>query len=270
MKATKNPSPRAPRTFGAADVFTLKDVCRLVGAQRPQIEYWTRLGLVVPELNAAAGTGKHRVFGLLNLVELAIAAQFNRFGISTTVTGNAVSVFRLFHETARALYIHRTDAQVEAIWRVGRAMMDAPADDPAVFHWTDAQRAAYHEALIDGFLRRDRLAGKRVGTRSAYAKHVHAQAAIFDATLQRADLIRASEWRTFCANEESRRAASESGAFFGVVAFPGDQTAVIADRSMNLRDLIGETAVIVTLERVLNGLEAQLEAWGLLDDLFRA
>jgi DNA-binding transcriptional MerR regulator len=47
-------------------------VCRLVGISYRQLDYWARTGLVTPSVQAADGSGTHRLYGFTDLVELRI------------------------------------------------------------------------------------------------------------------------------------------------------------------------------------------------------
>ncbi len=258
-------SRKAPKVFAKTVTFQLGDVCALTGAKRSQVEYWVRKGVIVPDLVEADGAGKYRAFSLLNLVEFALAVRLNRLGTPVNLIASAVLRFREFHSVSEAICRRMTSGQVD--FAVARG-----ASDTGSSTFSAEQRAAFNEASADARLRRDAFgrASKESfprRSREYYLKHIAAQE--IRASEQRSTLVRALNWRMFCKNQESRRAMSEAGVFFGVFVFEGEMDAQVVDETSTLRQLVIDAAVVVTFERLLNVLENRANVWGLLDGLFQ-
>lgn len=60
------------------------------GATPSQLEHWSRTGLIQPQV-PSGGTGRHRAFSLVNLIEIAIAVRLNRFRLPIAVIRVAVA-----------------------------------------------------------------------------------------------------------------------------------------------------------------------------------
>jgi DNA-binding transcriptional MerR regulator len=255
---------KTPKVLEKTLTFQLGDVCALTGAKRSQVEYWVRKGVIVPDVVEADGAGKYRAFGLLNLVEFALAVRLNRLAVPVNLIASAVLRFREFHSTCEAIHRHVSSAQLDLALARG-------ASDTSSQRFTPEQRAAFNEAFADECLRRDafgRTSKESIPRRSReyYVKHIAAQA--ISASEQRSTLVRALNWRMFCKNQESRRAMSEAGVFFGVFIFEGEMDAQVVDETSSLRELVVDAAVVVTFERLMNALENRANVRGLLDGLF--
>jgi DNA-binding transcriptional MerR regulator len=262
-------SRKESKVFDKTVTFQLGDVCALTGAKRSQVEYWVRKGVIVPDVVAADGAGKYRAFSLLNLVDFALAVRLNRLSIPVKLIASAVLRFREFHRECEAIYRLMAPAQVE--WAAARGTSVAPATSVAPV-FTAEQRAALHEAFADACLRRDAFgrASKASFPRRSREYYVkHAMAREISASEQRLTLLRAMNWRMFCKNQETRRAMSEAGTFFGVFVFEGEMDAQVVDETSSLRELVVDAAVVVTFERLLNVLENRANVLGLLDGLFQ-
>jgi hypothetical protein len=92
--------------YGLADVLVLTD------ATRAMVAHWADLGVVKADLEDTAGSGYHRRFSTLNLIEVQLGSVINRFRVPTDVIRGAVWAFRRFHENAVALYEDSTDAPI--------------------------------------------------------------------------------------------------------------------------------------------------------------
>jgi DNA-binding transcriptional MerR regulator len=62
--------------------YTYSDVVRLSGSTPSNLKWWTNKNLIRADVADTAGTGHHRRFSFLNLVEAAIAFELNQYGIS--------------------------------------------------------------------------------------------------------------------------------------------------------------------------------------------
>ena len=259
-------SPRnrkAPKVFDEASTFQLGDVCAFTGANRSQVEYWVRKGVIVPDAVAADGTGNYRGFSLLNLVEFGLAVRLNLLGIPVRLIASAVLRFREFHTECEVIHRLMTPAQVE--WAIAPGSSAAPV-------FTAEERAALNEAFADASLRRDafgRASKESLPRRSREYYLKHAMTREISISEQRSRLRRAMNWRMFCKNQETRRAMSEAGTFFGVFVYEGEMDAQVVDETSSLRELVVDAAVVVTFERLLNLLENRANVWGVLDGLFR-
>jgi DNA-binding transcriptional MerR regulator len=64
--------------------FTLKDVNRITGETPRRVDYWTVLGIIVPE-DPGKGTGTFRRYSKKNCLEIGIAKALSDFGISVRI-----------------------------------------------------------------------------------------------------------------------------------------------------------------------------------------
>jgi len=85
-------------TPGQPATFNLTDLCDWTSATPPQIEYWVRLGIVVP-LDAGRGRGSPRVFSLTNVIECALARELTSAGLAVKQLQTVMGQLR----TARAV-----------------------------------------------------------------------------------------------------------------------------------------------------------------------
>ena len=66
----------------AVTTFKLANVLRITGATASQLDYWMRLGLIVPWKDAIS-SGDHRLFSMVNVIEVATALWLSVLGMST-------------------------------------------------------------------------------------------------------------------------------------------------------------------------------------------
>lgn len=76
--------------------FENRDVARIVGVNPRTLIDWSKRGLVIPEVQDAAGTGTRRRYSERNLVELAIAKTLLADGIKRDIVRNIMmDMFRV-------------------------------------------------------------------------------------------------------------------------------------------------------------------------------
>ncbi len=63
--------------------YSFSDVLRHTGATRNQLIRWTDLGVINAASGGGLGTGHHRRFSLINLVEVSVATELAAFRIAT-------------------------------------------------------------------------------------------------------------------------------------------------------------------------------------------
>ncbi len=91
---------------------------------------------------------RYRAFGLLNLVEFALAVRLNRLAVPVNLIASAGPRVREFHSTCEAIHRHVSSAQLDLALARG-------ASDTSSQRFTPEQRAAFNEAFAAECLRRD-------------------------------------------------------------------------------------------------------------------
>ncbi len=74
--------------------LTTVEVAQLTGLSVRQLDYWYKIGLVVPSSQASAGPGTRRKYGLENLVTLLLILHLRRHGWSTQKCRMAVEALQ--------------------------------------------------------------------------------------------------------------------------------------------------------------------------------
>jgi DNA-binding transcriptional MerR regulator len=119
----------------ASPVYTTADLLRLTTATKGNLIHWSAIQLIQPDIEDATGSGHHKRYSALNVIEVDIAAHLSTLKVPTALIAYALDGFRGFHEA----YV--------ALWQTG------PLDGD---HFTDAQRSAYERVHLRVWQRRHR------------------------------------------------------------------------------------------------------------------
>jgi DNA-binding transcriptional MerR regulator len=115
-------------------IFKLADLLRSTGATSSQLDYWLRLGLIVP-LKEATSSGDHRQFSILNVIQVAMALWLSVLGMSTD------RMKQVFANHRKTLTQVPDEQQAVQAWLQYVEMVRAGAtligltDDPAFKSW---------------------------------------------------------------------------------------------------------------------------------------
>ena len=218
---SKQVSPSAPT------VYTTADLLRLTTATKGELIHWGAIRLIQPDIQDTKGSGHHKRFSALNVVEVEIAAALNKFQIPTALIGRGLDEFRMFHQTSVAL------------WRTG------PLDGE---RWTNAQCAAFAYAWCQSWRHRYRRARGKYPSAAA-AKSVLEQPPPDDG-IQRDSLQMAARWVRILSEP-----LYQGQHFFGLFVNPLEDEAVIADEPLNLSDTMTYAVVVVNLGAVIAALQ---------------
>ncbi len=78
----------------AAEGFSARQVCALVGVSYRQIDYWDRTNLLCPSLESARGSGSRRRYSYHDVVQLKMIRRFLDAGVSLPLIRQAVDFLR--------------------------------------------------------------------------------------------------------------------------------------------------------------------------------
>jgi hypothetical protein len=84
--------------------YSLATLLALTSATRSHLKYWIREGVIVADFAEAEGTGVHRRFSTLNVIETQLCAALSAYHVSIDVLRGAVRILRRFHVGAVAMY----------------------------------------------------------------------------------------------------------------------------------------------------------------------
>lgn len=73
--------------------YSTPEVCRLTGVSYRQVDYWSRIGVIVPSV-AARGSGSHRRWSADQLHEIIIVMRLRALGVPLDVAGVTVGRLR--------------------------------------------------------------------------------------------------------------------------------------------------------------------------------
>jgi hypothetical protein len=74
--------------------YSQADVVRLTGASANNVKWWTHRGVLHADIEESPGTGHHRQFSFVNLVEAAVAAELNRYNLPLDGMRGALAIVR--------------------------------------------------------------------------------------------------------------------------------------------------------------------------------
>jgi hypothetical protein len=86
------------------DGYTVADALVLTSATKSNLHHWTREGVIVPDFVRGGGRGVHSRFSTVNLIEIQICAVAIKYRVEVSVLKGMLSVFRLWHRGAVAMY----------------------------------------------------------------------------------------------------------------------------------------------------------------------
>jgi hypothetical protein len=92
--------------------YSLADVLVLTDATKSNMQHWTKMGVIRPEVETGEGKGHHRRFSPFNIIEVQLAAVVNKTQVPVSTIYGALSAFRAFHRSMRAVYEQVTKAPI--------------------------------------------------------------------------------------------------------------------------------------------------------------
>jgi hypothetical protein len=96
--------------------YSQAEAVRFTPATTSNMKWWTSKGIIRADVAEAAGTGHHRRFSLLNLVEAAVAVELNRYYMPVDAIRGALAVLRFLDANGR---VQPASTELEAFtnWR---------------------------------------------------------------------------------------------------------------------------------------------------------
>lgn len=87
-----------------ADGYSFSEVLgHSKGTSRSNLIHWTNVNAIKADIQETAGTGHHRRFSLLNIIEVELCARVNAFGVPVKLLAEGVREFRQYHDLLAAL-----------------------------------------------------------------------------------------------------------------------------------------------------------------------
>jgi DNA-binding transcriptional MerR regulator len=74
--------------------FTTAQIAEKTGFTIKQLNYWVNIGMIIPSIQMAEGSGSRKLYGIDNIVELRFIKQLKRFGWSTHKIRQAVNTLK--------------------------------------------------------------------------------------------------------------------------------------------------------------------------------
>lgn len=91
--------------------YTTAEMARLTGFSLRQLDYWARVGMIIPCFQRAQGSGSHRLYTDENFVQLHIVCQLKKYNWSTQKIRKAVEIVKNVMDDSNplrnALVFHR-------------------------------------------------------------------------------------------------------------------------------------------------------------------
>lgn len=219
--------PQPPPTNPAVTGCSFSDVVKWTDATRSNLIHWTNIRIIVPDLEDTAGPGYPRRFSTLNVLEVQLAAEMNRFRLPAALIGDTVWSFRSFHELAMGLH---------PLLRGQHRL-------------TPEQRTAVERAYLRSVVRRDERHGMKVTKKqiAAYTDSFKNDAKLFNPESEAEMLHHAESWHRFMTDAAYRRQH-----FYGVFVYPDDEDARIIDEPINVREALGVSTIVLDLGKVID------------------
>ena len=109
--------------------------CKIVDITYRQLDYWTRTGLVVPSIQAAAGSGTQRLYSFNDLLQLKVIKSLTDAGASLQKVRQAIDYVRdnladdwsqvTIVADGSGVYACTSDAEVVDLLRNGQGVLGA-------------------------------------------------------------------------------------------------------------------------------------------------
>lgn len=236
MGRKKSPTP--PR-IDADGGLSFQAMASFSAASRSNLIHWTNIGIIRADFAETEGPGYPRRFSPLNLAEVQIAAQLNRFRLPTAVIRYAVGTFRDFHELCIAV-----------------APSNGP-EPPEAEALTDAERQAVEHAYAKQFVRRDeRFAAEDKTMKVSSLAHAmrveRANPGWADAENEKSILYHSRRWHRFLNSGTFRRTH-----FYGLFVNPDEDVASeIEIEPIDLKDAVDSISIVVNLESIVDHTQA--------------
>jgi hypothetical protein len=84
-----------------AKQYSFAELAQLSGAGRARLNHWGKKGLIVGDVQARAGRGRHQVYSLYNALEAAIAAQLGDLNATVAIMSSIQGHLRQLEQLAR-------------------------------------------------------------------------------------------------------------------------------------------------------------------------
>ena len=233
----------------AADVgsleagFTFGDLVRFTDATKTNLIHWTTIRLIRPDVEDGKGTGHHKRYSVINMVEVQLAAAMNRLHIPTAVMRQGLRAFRDHHDLSTTIY-------------------EAEAVQPAQQVLTTAQQQAVIESYMRAFIRRDEAAVATTSkkllakARANLEREQRDGDGVFSVDHQRLMLYHAGQWRRFLVDTAFR-----ASHFYGLFVFPDDGDATVGDEPLSLHETVTEPAILIPLAPVIGYIDDVIRSW---------
>lgn len=96
QSARQDPLMAEPADAGEAspEGWRAPHVCKLVGINYRQLDYWARTGLIRPSVQTAQGSGTQRLYGFSDIVQLKVVKRLLDAGMSLNKIRSAMDILR--------------------------------------------------------------------------------------------------------------------------------------------------------------------------------
>lgn len=217
--ARRKPTPK-PDTDGASVGYSTADILRITTATKAHLIHWGAIKLIPADVQETSGSGHHRRFSALNVLEIEVASALNRLQIPTSLIARGLNYLRLFHE------------QCVALW----------SSDPSLENtvWTPEQTRGFEAALLRSVMRQPGQKKKP----AYYTRKWRSRG--FSAEEQRQAVEMASRWRAFLVSYDYKYQH-----FFGLFINPQADDAYIVEEPFKLTETIPYAVAVINLGAVL-------------------
>lgn len=98
------PRKKVERPYVPKPGYSFADLLVLTDATKSNLTHWTNTGVVKAALEETSGSGHHRRFSALNVIETEVAFVVNKHRVPVETLREALDTFRSFHRKAVAIY----------------------------------------------------------------------------------------------------------------------------------------------------------------------
>ena len=127
-----------------AKAYQFADLVTIPEASRSEITHWVQTKVIRPDIRETSGTGQHRTFGFLDLLEACVARRLNQLpgGMTTVQLSQALDCLRFeasLDDTPWRRFLMPATRDVHARFWLGRSYAKTPADSVLWKVMTDAE-----------------------------------------------------------------------------------------------------------------------------------
>ena len=83
--------------------YTTAEMARITGFSLRQLDYWARIGMIIPCFKQAQGSGSRRLYTVEDLVQLNIVRQLKKYNWSTQKIRKAIETLKAVMDDANPL-----------------------------------------------------------------------------------------------------------------------------------------------------------------------